>query len=75
MRPGPRPEPPPCISPSPAAGDAARLTGALAGLSKWSMLDVFVIARVVLVVDGQLLSSADGHVGVIAFAASVVASN
>ena len=57
-----------------AGARGGRLAGALAGLSKWSMLDVFMIALVVLVVDGQLLSSADVHVGVIAFAAAVVAS-
>jgi paraquat-inducible protein A len=57
-----------------AGGRAARLAEALAAMSKWSMLDVFMIALVVLVVDGQLLSSADVHVGVIAFSAAVLLS-
>jgi paraquat-inducible protein A len=56
------------------SASAARLVRILAGLSKWSMLDVFIIALVVLVVDGQLLSSADVHAGVIAFTAAVVLS-
>ena len=56
------------------SGRAARLAHWLASLSKWSMLDVFVIALMVLVVDGRLLDSADVHVGVIAFTAGVLLS-
>ena len=52
----------------------ARLSGWLAALSKWSMLDVFIIALVVLLLNGQLLSSADVHSGVIAFTAAVLLS-
>lgn len=53
---------------------SAKLAGTLASLSKWSMLDVFVIALMVLVVDGRLLDSADIHVGVIAFTGGVLLS-
>lgn len=52
----------------------AKLSGWLAALSKWSMLDVFIIALMVLLVDGRLLSSADVHAGVIAFTAAVLMS-
>jgi paraquat-inducible protein A len=57
-----------------ASPQAARLAQLLAALSKWSMLDVFIIALVVLVVDGRLLSSADVHAGVIAFTGAVLLS-
>jgi paraquat-inducible protein A len=53
---------------------AAKLVGMLAALSKWSMLDVFIIAITVLVMEGSLLSSADIHVGLVAFAAAVLLS-
>jgi paraquat-inducible protein A len=53
---------------------AAKLVRLLAAISKWSMLDVFIIAITVLVLEGSLLSSADVHVGVIAFAAAVLLS-
>lgn len=57
-----------------ADGRAAKLVGVLAALSKWSMLDVFIIAITVLVMEGSLLSSADIHVGLAAFAAAVLLS-
>jgi len=53
---------------------AVRLLAWLAGISKWSMLDVFVIALMVLVADGRLLTSADIHAGVVVFAAAVLLS-
>jgi paraquat-inducible protein A len=53
---------------------AAKLVGFVAALSKWSMLDVFIIALTVLVIDGSLLTSADIHIGIIAFAAAVLLS-
>lgn len=57
---------------APAGG--ARLAGWLAALSRWSMVDVFIVALVVLVVDGQLLTTADVHSGVAAFAAGALLS-
>lgn len=61
---------------------AADLTGSSAGkllevltaASKWSMLDVFIIALVVLVADGRLLTGADIRVGAIIFSAAVLVS-
>lgn len=53
---------------------AVRLVQLLATLSKWSMLDVFIIALTVLVLEGSLISAADVHVGLIAFAAAVLLS-
>lgn len=46
----------------------------LAALSKWSMLDVFIIALIVLIADGRLLSSADIGLGAIIFSIAVLAS-
>ena len=50
------------------------LLNGLSAASKWSMLDVFIIALVVLIADGRLLSGADVRVGAIVFSASVVIS-
>jgi paraquat-inducible protein A len=55
----------------PAARSVLEVLGAL---SKWSMLDVFVIALVVLVADGRLLTSADIGVGAVVFSAAVLLS-
>lgn len=53
---------------------ARRLVGWLSALAKWSMLDVFVIAITVLVIDGSLVDSADVGPGVVLFAAAVLTS-
>jgi paraquat-inducible protein A len=53
---------------------ATSLLNGLAVLSKWSMLDVFMIALVVLVIDGRLLSGANIQAGAIVFSASVLLS-
>ena len=56
-------------------GDAAvRLAGWLAALSRWSMVDVFIVALVVLAVDGRVFGAADIHAGVIVFSAGVLLS-
>ena len=58
-----------------ATGAYARpVIGWLAAMSKWSMLDVFVIALIVLVADGRLLSSADIQIGAIVFSCAVLVS-
>ena len=60
-----------------AGRDHARLMKVLvvtAAISKWSMLDVFIVALTVLVVEGSLLATADVHVGLVLFAASVILS-
>ena len=48
--------------------------GILADLSKWSMLDVFVVAVMILALEGSLLTTADIHTGLFLFAGSVVVS-
>ncbi len=53
---------------------AKSLLNGLSTASKWSMLDVFIIALVVLVVDGRVLSDADIRVGAIVFSVSVLIS-
>ena len=50
------------------------LLNGLAAASKWSMLDVFMIALVVLVIDGRVLTGADIQAGAIIFSASVLIS-
>ncbi len=58
-----------------ASGTATRpVLDWLGALSKWSMLDVFIIALVVLVADGRLLTSADIEVGAIVFSVAVLIS-
>ncbi len=51
-----------------------RLLPAMAALSKWSMLDVFVVAIIVVMLEGSLLSGAKALPGLFLFAASVVLS-
>ena len=51
-----------------------RLCAVFAAVSKWSMLDVFIVALTVLVVEGSLFTAADVHLGIVLFAASVIAS-
>ncbi len=53
---------------------ARRLAAWLAALSRWSMADVFIIALVVLAVDGSLFTTADLHIGVLLFTAGVLLS-
>ena len=52
----------------------ARLLRAFAAVSKWSMLDVFIVALVVLALQGSVLTTADLHAGLVLFAAAVLAS-
>ena len=57
------------------SGSSARsLLNGLTAASKWSMLDVFIIALAVLVADGRLLTGADIRVGAIVFSVSVLIS-
>ena len=51
-----------------------RIVSVIGQLSKWSMVDVFAIALVVLVMNGQLLSSANIDAGVGLFAAGILLS-
>ena len=51
-----------------------RICRLLAAISKWSMLDVFIVALTVLAVESSLLGAADVHLGIILFAISVILS-
>ena len=46
----------------------------VAAISKWSMLDVFIVALPVVALEGSLLTTADIHAGIVLFAAAVVTS-
>ena len=57
------------------AGAGTRTTlNAILWLSKWSMTDVFAFALIILLINGQLLASADLHDGLALFAAGVLLS-
>ena len=51
-----------------------RLCTLFAVVSKWSMLDVFIVALTVLAIEGSLFTAADIHLGVVFFAVAVIAS-
>jgi paraquat-inducible protein A len=51
-----------------------RLCRLFAIISKWSMLDVFIVALTVLAVEGSLFAAADVHLGIVLFALSVILS-
>jgi len=51
-----------------------RICRLFAAVSKWSMLDVFIVALTVLAVEGSLLGAADVHLGIVLFALSVILS-
>lgn len=52
----------------------ARIIGRLSALSRWSMADVLVLALLVIILNGQVLTTADVHSGVALFALGVAAS-
>ena len=51
-----------------------RLLRAAASISRWSMLDVCIVALLVVALEGSLLTTADLHAGLVLFAAGVVVS-
>ena len=51
-----------------------RICRLFAVISKWSMLDVFIVALTVLAVEGSLFAAADVHLGIVLFALSVILS-
>ena len=51
-----------------------RLLRAAASISRWSMLDVCIVALLVVALEGSLLTTADIHAGLVLFAAGVVVS-
>lgn len=52
----------------------ARVLGRLSALSRWSMADVLVLALLVIILNGQVLTTADVHSGIALFALGVIAS-
>ncbi len=52
----------------------ARTLRILSALSRWSMADVLVLALLVVILNGQLLTTADVHSGIALFALGVAAS-
>ena len=52
-----------------------RAFAALGAVSRYSMLDVFIVALTVLVLDGRLLTSASAGPGIFCFGASVLLSS
>lgn len=57
-----------------ATARSHRLVHTLSALSKWSMLDVFIVAILVLALEGSLLTATDLGLGLAMFAAAVVLS-
>ena len=51
-----------------------KIVAALSGVSKWSMLDVFALALVVVIINGKILSSSQLELGIGIFAAGVFLS-
>lgn len=51
-----------------------RLLRAAAWISRWSMLDVCIVALLVVALEGSLLTTADIHAGLVLFATGVVVS-
>ena len=52
----------------------ARTLRVLAALARWSMADVLVLALLVVILNGQVLTTADVHSGIALFALGVAAS-
>ncbi len=59
----------------PRSGFARAMLAGFSGLAKWSMLDVFIVAIMVVAVDARLYSAADLSFGIVLFAAAIVTSN
>ena len=51
-----------------------RAFAAMGAVSKYSMLDVFIVALTAMILDGRLLTSASAGPGIFCFAASVLLS-
>jgi len=51
-----------------------KILAALSGVSKWSMLDVFALALIVVIINGKILSSSQLELGIGLFAAGVLLS-
>ena len=58
----------------PGGSGLARGVARLEGLSRWSMLDVFVVALTILAIEGSLIARGDIGPGLPLFALSILAS-
>ncbi len=58
----------------PAGLPGKRWLHRLSAISKWSMLDVFIVAVIILALEGSLLTAASLGLGIALFAAAVVLS-
>ena len=56
------------------ARPSPKLASLLNILGKWSMLDVFLVAVMILVLEGSVLTTSDVHLGLFLFAGAVVLS-
>ncbi len=59
----------------PRSGIARPMLAGFSRLAKWSMLDVFIVAIMVVAVDARLYSAADLSFGIVLFAAAIVLTN
>lgn len=62
------------LASTPGGSPAGRLLRAAAWASRWSMLDVCIVALLVVALEGSLLSTADIHAGLVLFALGVAVS-
>ena len=62
------------LAAAPGGSLAGRLLRAAAWVSRWSMLDVCIVALLVVALEGSLLTTADIHAGLVLFALGVAAS-
>ena len=62
------------LAAAPGGSLAGRLLRAASWVSRWSMLDVCIVALLVVALEGSLLTTADIHAGLVLFALGVAAS-
>ena len=62
------------LAAAPGGSLPGRLLRAAAWASRWSMLDVCIVALLVIALEGSLLSTADIHAGLVLFALGVAVS-
>ena len=62
------------LAAAPGGSLPGRLLRAAARVSRWSMLDVCIVALLVVALEGSLLTTADIHAGLVLFAVGVAVS-
>ncbi len=63
-----------CVGGSGESRLVRRFLPVMAALSRWSMLDVFLLAIIIVMLEGSLLSNAEARLGLFMFAGSVILS-